>query len=152
LCYDYEASGDITSIYSDWIKLFVAWKKTEDGTTTYWIDKLSDSEYNTQWELVTRWYYANSLLEIKDWILARIWYSALKTDQSIEIQYSIDGGNFTTLRTIGTTTDTIAKFTEDLFVREQFQYIQFKFILKWNGTNTPSVYALDFIFNNNVKR
>jgi len=152
LCYDYEASGDVTSIYSDWIKLFVAWKKTENGTTTYWIDKLSDSEYNTQWELVTRWYYANSLIEIKNWILARIGYSALKTDQSIEILYSVDGGNFTTLRTIGTTTDTIANFTEDLFVREQFQYIQFKFILKWNGTNTPNVFALDFIFNNNVKR
>jgi hypothetical protein len=39
-----------------------------------------------------------------------------------------------------------------LFVREQFQYIQFKFILRWNGTNTPNVFALDFIFNNNVKR
>ena len=152
LCYDYEASGDVTSIYSDWIKLFVAWKKTSWWTTTYWIDKLSDSEYNTQWELITRWYYANSLIEIKDWILARIWYSALKTWQSIEILYAIDGGNFTTLRTIGTTTDTIANFTEDLFVREQFQYIQFKFILTWNGTNTPNVFALDFIFNNNVKR
>jgi hypothetical protein len=54
----------------------------------------------------------------------------LDTDQSIEIQYSINGGEFTTLRNIDTTTDTIAKFTEDLFVREQFQYIQFKFILR----------------------
>ena len=154
LCYDYELTtewAEVTAIFSDGIELFVAWKKPW-STATYGIDKLSSTVYNTEWELITRWYYANSLLEIKDWILARIGYSALKTDQSIEIQYSIDGGNFTTLRTIGTTTDTIAKFTEDLFVREQFQYIQFKFILKWNGTNTPSVYALDFIFNNNVKR
>lgn len=148
LSYDYEASGDVTCIYSDWVDLFVWF----NNNWTYWIDKLSDTEYNTEWELITRWYYANSLLEIKDWILARIWYSALKTWQSIEIQYSVDGGNFTTLRTIGTTTDTIANFTEDLFVRDQYQYIQFKFILRWWGTNTPSVYALDFMFNNNVKR
>lgn len=154
LSYDYELTtewAEVTAIYSDWIELFVAWKKPW-STATYGIDKLSSTNYNTQWELITRWYYANSLIEIKDGILARIGYSALKTWQSIEILYAIDGGNFTTLRTIGTTTDTIADFTEDLFVREQFQYIQFKFILRWNGTNTPNVFALDFIFNNNVKR
>jgi len=153
LSYDYVASGEVTSIYSDWIDLFVAWKKSvEWWTTTYGIDKLSDELYNTSWYLITRWYYANSLKEIKEWILAWIWYSALKTGQSIEIQYAVDGWNFTTLRTITPTTDTIESFTEDLFVRDRFQYIQFKIILNWWGTDTPSFYALDFMFNNNVKR
>lgn len=151
LSYDYELTeswATITSIYSDWINLFVAWKTS----SSYWIDVLSDSVYNTTWELITRGYYANSLKEIKDWILAGIGYSALKTWESIEIQYSVDGWAFTPLRTLTPTTDTIANFTEDLFVREQFQYIQFKIILNWNWTTTPSFYALDLIFNNNVKR
>ena len=151
LSYDYELTeswAKITSIYSDWINLFVAWKTS----SSYGIDVLSDSVYNTTGELITRGYYANSLKEIKDWILAGIGYSALKTWESIEIQYSVDGWAFTTLRTLTPTTETIANFTEDLFVREQFQYIQFKIILNWNWTTTPSFYALDLIFNNNVKR
>lgn len=151
LSYDYVASGEITCIYSDWVDLFVAWKKTWD-TTTYWIDKLSDSVYNSTGYLITRWYYANSLKEVKEWILAWIWYSALATGQSIEIQYSVDWWSFTSLRTITPSTDTIESFTEDLFVRDRFQYIQFKIILSWNGTDTPSFYALDFMFNNNVLR
>jgi hypothetical protein len=151
LSYDYVASGDVTAIFSDWIDLYVAWKKTWD-TTTYWIDKLSNSAYNTSWYLITRWYYANSLKEIKEWILAWIGYSTLTTWQSIEIQYSVNGWSFETLRTITPTTDTIESFTEDLFVRDRFQYIQFKIILNWWGTNTPSFYALDFMFNNNIKR
>lgn len=151
LSYDYElteTNAKVTAIYSDGIKLFVAWKTN----SSYWIDVLSDSVYNTTGELVTRWYYANSLKEIKDWILAGIGYSVLKSWESIEIEYSVNGWSFTNLRTIDSTTQTIANFTEDLFVREQFQYIQFKIILKWNWTTTPSFYALDFIFNNNVKR
>lgn len=151
LSYDYELTENnaiVTAIYSDWIKLYVAWK----SWSSYWIDVLSDSVYNTEWELITRGYYANSLKEIKDWILAGIGYSVLKPWESIEIEYSVNGGNFTNLRTIDSSTQTIADFTEDLFVREQFQYIQFKIILKWNWTTTPSFYALDFIFNNNVKR
>jgi hypothetical protein len=39
-----------------------------------------------------------------------------------------------------------------MFVRDRFQYIQFKIILNGWGTNTPSFYALDFMFNNNVLR
>ena len=151
LSYDAELTeswATITSIFSDWINLFVAWKTNSSS----WIDKLSETTYNTSWELITRGYYANSLKEIKDGILAGIGYSVLKTWESIEIQYSVNGWNFTTLRTIDSTTQTIAGFTEDLFVREQFQYIQFKFILNWNWTTTPSVYALDLVFNNNVKR
>ena len=152
LSYDYVASGDVTAIYSDWIDLFVAWKKTTNWTTTYWIDKLSDSVYNSTGYLITRWYYANSLKEVKEWILAWIWYSTLTTWQSIEIQYSVNGWSFTTLRTITPTTQTIESFTEDLFVRDRFQYIQFKIILNGWGTDTPSFYALDFMFNNNVLR
>ena len=152
LSYDYVSSGEVTCIYSDWIDLFVAWKKTVSWTTTYWIDKLSNSAFNTSWYLITRGYYANSLKEVKEWILAWIWYSTLTTWQSIEIQYSVDWWSFTTLRTITPTTDTIESFTEDLFVRDRFQYIQFKIILSWNWTNTPSFYALDFMFNNNVLR
>ena len=152
LSYDYVASGEITCIYSDWVDLFVAWKKTTNWTTTYGIDKLSDSVYNSTGYLITRWYYANSLKEVKEWILAWIWYSALTTWQSIEIQYSVDWWSFTSLRTITPSTDTIESFTEDLFVRDRFQYIQFKIILSWNGTDTPSFYALDFMFNNNVLR
>lgn len=148
LSYDYVASGDITCIYSDWIDLFVAW----DNNWTYWIDKLSETTYNTEWYLITRWYYANSLKEVKEWIIAGIWYSVLQAWQSVEIQYSVNGWAFTTLRTIDTTTQTIESFTEDLFVRDRFQYIQFKIILRWNWTNTPSFYALDFMFNNNVLR
>lgn len=152
LSYDYVASGEVTCIYSDWIDLFVAWKKTVDLTTTYWIDKLSDSTFNSTGYLITRWYYANSLKEVKEWILAWIWYSTLTTWQSIEIQYSVNGWDFTTLRTITPTTQTIESFTEDMFVRDRFQYIQFKIILSWNWTDTPSFYALDFMFNNNVLR
>lgn len=152
LSYDYVASGDVTAIYSDWITLFVAWKKTVSWTTTYWIDKLSNSAFNTSWYLITRWYYANSLKEVKEWILAWIGYSDLKTWQSIEIQYSVNGGDFVPLRTLTPTTDTIESFTEDMFVRDRFQYIQFKIVLNWNWTNTPSFYALDFMFNNNVLR
>ena len=152
LSYDYVASGDVTAIFSDWIDLYVAWKKTVSWTTTYWIDKLSNSAFNTSWYLITRGYYANSLKEVKEWILAWIWYSTLTTWQSIEIQYSVNGWSFETLRTITPTTDTIESFTEDLFVRDRFQYIQFKIVLNWNWTNTPSFYALDFMFNNNVLR
>lgn len=152
LSYDYVANGEVSAICSDWIDLFVAWKKTVSWTTTYWIDKLSNSAFNTSWYLITRGYYANSLKEIKEWILAWIWYSTLTTWQSIEIQYSVNGWSFETLRTITPTTDTIESFTEDLFVRDRFQYIQFKIILNGWGTNTPSFYALDFMFNNNIKR
>ena len=152
LSYDYVASGDVTAIYSDWIDLFVAWKKTTSWTTTYWIDKLSNSAFNTSWYLITRWYYANSLKEVKEWILAWIGYSDLKDWQSIEIEYSVNGWEWKPLRTIGTTTQTIESFTEDLFVRDRFQYIQFKIVLNWNWTDTPSFYALDFMFNNNVLR
>ena len=154
LSYDYElteTNSKVTCIYSDGIDLFVAYKTTW-ATPTYWIDKLSDSVYNTSGELITRWYYANSLKEIKDWILAGIGYSVLKTNESIEIQYSINGWDFTTLRTITPSTDTVESFTEDLFVRDRFQYIQFKIILTGDGTTTPSFYALDLLFNNNVKR
>lgn len=153
LSYDYVASGEVTSIYSDWIDLFVAWKKTvEWWTTTYGIDKLSDELYNTSWYLITRWYYANSLKEVKEWIMAGIWYSTLLTDQSIVIDYSVNGGEWKPLRTITPATDTIESFTEDLFVRDRFQYIQFKITLNGDWTNTPSFYALDFTFNNNVLR
>lgn len=148
LSYDYVASGDITCIYSDWITLYVAWK----NESTYWIDKLSNRTYNTTWYLITRWYYANSLKEIKEGIMAWIWYSTLLTDQSIEIQYSVNGWEFTTLRTLTPSTDTMEGFTEDMFVRERFQYIQFKIILNGDGSNTPSFYALDLSFNNNVLR
>ena len=154
LSYDYElteTNGRITCIYSDWIDLFVAWETTGD-TPTYWIDKLSNSAYNTSWELITRWYYANSLKEIKDWISAGVGYSVLRNWESIEIQYSINWWDFTTLRTIDKDTQTLESFTEDLFIRERFQYIQFKFILKGSWTTTPSIYAMDFMFNNNVKR
>lgn len=148
LSYDYVASGDVTCIYSDWITLFVAW----NNNGSYWIDKLSENTYNTTWYLITRWYYANSLKEVKEWIIAGIWYSVLDTDQSVEIQYSVNGGAFTSLRLIDKDTQTIEKFTEDLFVRDRFQYIQFKIILTWDWTNTPSFYALDLMFNNNVLR
>ena len=151
LSYDYElttANAEITAICSDWIDLFVA-RKTN---SSYWIDKLSESVYNTTWELITRWYYANSLKEIKDSIAAWIGYSTLQTWESIEIQYSINWWDFTTLRTITPTTQTLASFTEDMFIKDEFQYIQFKFILTWSGTSTPSIYALDFRFNNNVRR
>ena len=148
LSYDYVASGDVTCIYSDWITLFVA----RENNWTYWIDKLSETTYNTEWYLITRWYYANSLKEVKEWIIAGIWYSVLDTDQSVEIQYSVNGWAFTSLRLIDKDTQTIEKFTEDLFVRDRFQYIQFKIILKWDWTNTPSFYALDLMFNNNVLR
>ena len=152
LSYDYVANWEITCLYSDWVDLFVAWKKTVSWTTTYWIDKLSSDTYNSTGYLITRWYYANSLKEVKEWILAWIWYSDLTTGQSVEIQYSVNWWSFTSLRTITPTTDTIESFTEDLFVRDRFQYIQFKIILSWDWTNTPSFYALDFMFNNNVLR
>ena len=151
LSYDYELTetwATISCIYSDWVSLYVAWS----SSNSYWIDKLSSSTYNTEWELVTRWYYANSLKEIKDWISAWIWFSALKTWQSIELKYSVDWWEFKNLITIDSSTQTMTNFTEDLFVRDTFQYIQFKIILKWNWTNTPSFYALDLLFNNNVKR
>ena len=148
LSYDYVASGDVDCIYSDWITLFVA----RENNWTYWIDKLSETTYNTEWYLITRWYYANSLKEVKEWIIAGIGYSVLDTDQSIELQYSVNGWAFTSLRLIDKDTQTIEKFTEDLFVRDRFQYIQFKIILSWDWTNTPSFYALDFMFNNNVLR
>lgn len=159
LSYDYELTtewAEVTAIYSDWIELFVAWKKPW-STATYGIDKLSSTNYNTQWELITRWYYANSLIEIKDWILARLWYSQLRAWETIKIYYSINGWDFTLLRTIDKDTDTVESFTEDLFVRDRFQYIQFKFELILDSltadlTKTPSIYALDFIFNNNVQR
>ena len=152
LSYDYVSSGQVTCIYSDWIDLYVAWKKTVSWTNTYWIDKLSTSVYNTTGYLITRGYYANSLKEVKEWIKAWIWYSDLATWQCVEIKYSINGWEFKDLRTITPTTSTIESFTEDMFVRDRFQYIQFKIILTWNGTNTPSFYALDFMFNNNVLR
>lgn len=151
LSYDYELTetwATISCIYSDWVSLYVAWS----SSNSYWIDKLSSSTYNTEWELVTRWYYANSLKEIKDWISAWIWFSALKTWQSIELKYSVDWWEFKNLITIDSSTQTMTNFTEDLFVRDTFQYIQFKIIIKWNWTNTPSFYALDLLFNNNVKR
>ena len=151
LSYDYElteSNATVTTICSDWIDLFVAWKTNSSS----WIDKLSSSTYNTSGELITRWYYANSLKEIKDWIIAGIGYSVLQTNESVEIQYSVNGWAFTTLRTITKDTQTLESFTEDLFVRDRFQYIQFKIILTWNGTTTPSFYALDLLFNNNVKR
>jgi len=148
LSYDYVAHWNVDCIYSDWITLYVA----RTNGSSHWIDKLSNTTYNTSWYLITRWYYANSLKEVKDWIMAGIWYSVLQENQSIEIQYSVNGGEWTSLRVITPETQTIESFTEDLFVRDRFQYIQFKFILNWDGTNTPSVYVLDFTFNNNVLR
>jgi hypothetical protein len=147
LSYDYVANWRVTCLYSDWTDLFVAW----NNSWSCWVDKLS-YDYNTTGYLITRWYYANSLKEVKEWIMAGIWYSELQEWESIEIQYSVNWWAFTTLRTIDSTTQTIEKFTEDLFVRDRFQYIQFKIILNWNWDSTPSFYALDLLFNNNVLR
>lgn len=143
------ATDVIWAIYSDGTDLYVSWS----NWAKFWIDKLSTTVYYAQWELETRGYYANSLYEIKEAIVALCGYKQPITWQKITIYAWIDGWAYTKLLEIWPTTDTKAIFTEDIFVRlGSFQYIQFKIVLDWPWTSTPEFYSLDLSFNNNLKR
>lgn len=143
----------IWAIYSDWIDLYVSWSSTTEWVTTYWIDKLSNDTYYTTGELVTKWYYARSLYEIKEAIRAMIGFKKLLEWEVITISYSVDWWDFEDVGLFNSTTILENWFTDDiLFSSWSFQYIQFKFKLEWLGTTTPEFYILDLIFNGNIKR
>lgn len=138
----------IGAMYSDWVNFYVSWS----NWSSYGIDKLSTTTYYTTGELVSKWYYANTLYEIKETIRAIVWFSKLKEWESVKVSYSTDWGAYTEIEEIDYDTVLWDLRTEDLiFASWSFQYIQFKIELWCNGTTTPSFYNFNLIFNS-IKR
>lgn len=135
-------TDNIEAIFSTWPDLYIAW---DDGST-YWIDKLSDSIYQTTWELITRWYYAENLHSVKEAVEIRFWFQTLVAWEQIELLYSIDWWAFTTIATMLYNDYRKVLFTDHIGMKDQFQYIQFKIKLTWAWT-TPKFYSMDFRFN-----
>ena len=145
---NWNAADVIWAIYSDWTDLYVSWS----NWTSFWIDKLSTTTYYSTWELVTKWYYANSLHDIKSWIEILSWFKPIATWQKVTLYYSLNWWSYTKIIDFTSATATKELFTEDLFVWWTFQYIQFKIVLEWPWTSTPEYYSIDLLFDNNIKR
>ena len=131
-------TDDISCIHnSDWT-LYVAWK----NGASYWIDKLSTSTYNTQWEFTNRVYYWNVMWKDKYGVEIYIVSDLLISWESIEIYTQTDLAWWYTLRQTITwpTTDHITK------LKLNFKYVmeETKFIMKWPGTSTPEIYEVYF--------
>lgn len=145
---NWQSDDVIGAMFSDGTDLYVSWS----NGTSYGIDKLSSTVYYTEWELITRWYYANSLYSIKRWLNIRTGFKPVLEWQSIKISYSIDWWDYEELIAIEYDTNIKRTFTEDVFTPWEFQYIQFKIELTWDGTSTPEFYCLDLFFDNDIKR
>lgn len=144
---NWKSTDVVWSIYSDWTDLYVS----RQDSNTYWIDKLNWTNYYAQWELVTKWYFANMLYQIKEMVSLSMWYKPLLTNESIKVSYSINWWSFVEIINITSATTTKELFTEDKTLSEKFQYIQFKIELWWT-TTTPEFYNLILFFNNNTRR
>lgn len=139
-------ADDIWWIFSDGTDLYVWWKQS----TSHWIDKIGTT-YATSWELTTRWYFANSLHDIKDSISISFWYKPLLANEKIKLQYSVNWWAFTDIIEITSASVNKDLFTEDMLLPSKFQYIQFKIILEWS-TTTPEFYSIILRFNNWTRR
>lgn len=139
-----QSSDTIYAIFSNGVDLWVSW----GNGSSYGIDVLSETRYYTSWYLDTKAYYADSLKSVKESIGALIWYAKLITAQQLSLYYSVDGWAYTKIIDIDSTTVTNDLRTEELlFQTGSFQYIQFRIMLGWDWTNTPTFNELDFIFN-----
>jgi len=138
-----ETDDNIEAIFSTWNDLYIAW----DNGTTYGIDKLSNETYQTTWELITRWYYADNLHTVKEAVETRFGFQTLITGQQIELLYSIDWWAFNSIVNLAYNDNRKISFTDHIRMIDQFQYIQFKIKLTWPWTSTPSFYSMDFRFN-----
>lgn len=130
---------------SDWTNCYVAW--ANGAGTAFGIDKLSDIYYWTSGYLITRWFYANSLAEIKWGIYIRVGFKPLYVNQSITISYSINGWTYTALSPITYSSDKKTSWTTHQRVNWQFQYITFKIELVWITTSPIEFYTLDFYYD-----
>lgn len=143
------ANDVIWAIFSDWVDLYVSWS----NGSSYGIDKLSTTTYYTSWELVTKWYYWNSLYEIKEAIQTSLWFRKLLVWEEITISYSVDWGSYVELINIDSTTVLKNLFTEDIKLScWDFQYIQYKISLIWPWTSTPLFHNIYLSFNWNIRR
>lgn len=153
LVFDYQTSmawdnDEIGAIFSDWVDLYVSRENTTDWNTTYGIDLLS-SVYYSEWELITRGYFANDLNQVKEWIRLILGYKELVGSEEIVISYAVDWWAWEEIAEFDKDTVLRNKFTEEIvFSSWDFQYIQFKIKLKWDSTTTPKFYSMDLIFNN----
>lgn len=141
-------NDEIGAIFSDWVDLYVSRENTTDWNTTYGIDLLS-SVYYSEWELITRGYFANDLNQVKEWIRLILGYKELVGSEEIVISYAVDWWAWEEIAEFDKDTVLRNKFTEEVvFSSWDFQYIQFKIKLKWDSTTTPKFYSMDLVFNN----
>lgn len=115
--------------------------------STYGIDKLSTTVYWTNGYLITRAYYANDLHSVKEAVETWFWFQTIKDNETIKLSYSIDWQQYKNILTLNKWDDSKVSFSEHIRMIDQFQYIQFKIELQWNGTSTPQFYSMDFRFN-----
>lgn len=131
------------AIFSTGDDLYVAWS---NGATNK-IDKLSDTTYAQTGELITRAYYGNDLHTVKQWIDILYWFKTLIANQEIELLYSIDGWSYKSIVNITSAQDWNPVWSRRMLTLWEFQYIQFKILLRWPWTSTPTFYSMDFRFN-----
>lgn len=139
------SADEVWAIFSDGTDLYVSWS----NGSSYGIDKLSTTVYYSSWELITRAYIAEELVNIKESLLTFLWFKKLTIGDKITLYYSIDWDTYTKIIDITSTTNTKTLFNEWLFVNGMFQYMQFKIVLESNWTKTPEFYNLVLQFNNN---
>lgn len=102
------------------------------------------------WVLHTMWYYWSSLSDIKDSQYIRIWYK-LWVDQVdeeyvdyLKVYYKTEQKDWTLLGSLAPNSDMRAPFATTLKLNDRFQWIQFKFELKWEDTH---LYNANFYYS-----
>lgn len=130
-------TDDIGCIWNSNGELYVSWK----NDTTYGVDKLSTTTYNTTWYLTTKVYYGNQMWKRKDTAEIYIAHKPLTTGESIQI-YTRENlsGSYTLKYTIDTTNGTWAH--NSFLLQEERNELETKVVLNWPGTSTPEVYEL----------
>lgn len=128
----------IWAIFYDWTDLYVSWS----NWSTYWIDKLSNTSYNTNWYIITRAYYWNikSIRKYSNNVLTA--FQKLAWTDNIKIYYRTQiTWNYTLLQTLTATSTKINDYCDMIQLAQEFNFIEFK--IELNGwTTTPEFYEL----------
>lgn len=151
LSFSYRTSNALTdviwAIFFDWTDLYVAWS----NGSTYWIDKLSTTVYNTTWYLTTRVYYWNSRLYKKASEKLLCAFNALTWTDTINIYYRYNLSSTWVLFQTITATSTkvvLSDFLTELQLTWTWVFIELKIELNsWTGTTTPEFYEMDLLYN-----
>lgn len=148
LTFDYWTSNAETDIVtcvhnSNWT-LYVACKNA--AGTSFWVDKLSTTVYQTLWTLVSKVYYSEMMLKQKDSIE---WYVANKVltwANQIKLYTKYDFASDWTLQFTATASTHTTPFLK-VPVRWWWNVLETKIELVGNGTDTPEVNESYFKFS-----